>query len=268
MTDKFSQDQRQDDQQYANPASSAREQNVRPGDQPLTVRPRRISEPRPERPSPKPSNEAEQMSQTARRPERQAVEQTGAVRPITRATRETPQQISSTQRLRPLRDPNDPETQRPKPISRVPDETRRQIPIKLDNEPEVVKVTSDTEAPSLNFGRRPNNDKQQVKVSAQNRNAASMAPIFRKEARMTEIPGSRSYPSFLYRISRRGPSKHYRLKGYANKEYVKQRRRHAQKIQNRANMFFWVIIVILFLIFFYWLDPIDRIQELMHLVGM
>ncbi len=156
---------------------------------------------------------------------------------------------------------------RPIPEKLVSDETRRQIPVNVPVSDETIKVSSDTEAASLRY-KTAKNDAPAVVVSARNRNAADMDTIFRKEARMTEIPGSRSYPSFFYRLKRRGPAKQYRLKGYANKEYVKQRRKSQQRIQNRANTFFWVIIVILLLILFYWIDPIDKIQEITHLMGM
>lgn len=147
------------------------------------------------------------------------------------------------------------------------DETKRQTPVKVPVSDQTIKVSSDTEARSLR-GAPQGKSAQPVVVSARNRNAADMDTIFRKEARMTEIPGSRSYPSIFYRLKRRGPAKQYRLKGYANKEYVKQRRKHQQKIQNRANIFFWVVIAILLLVVFYWIDPIDKVQEIMHLIGM
>ncbi len=151
-----------------------------------------------------------------------------------------------------------------KPLS---DETKRQTPVKVPVSDQTIKVSSDTEARSLR-GAPQGKSVQPVVVSARNRNAADMDTIFRKEARMTEIPGSRSYPSIFYRLKRRGPAKQYRLKGYANKEYVKQRRKHQQKIQKCANIFFWVVIAILLLIVFYWIDPIDKVQEIMHLIGM
>lgn len=107
-----------------------------------------------------------------------------------------------------------------------------------------------------------------VKVAARNRQAAEMESIFRKDARITELPQSRSYFSFFSRLKRNGPSKRYRLKGYANREYVKQKRKRNRRIMRRANIIFWVMIALAFLFVFYWLNPIDKIQELLHLFGM
>lgn len=172
--------------------------------------------------------------------------------------------VSYTRKLRPIEMP--PELSAPQTASKpVTDETRRQTPVKPLKQAETVKVSADVPAGNLSGGKR---GETPVKVSSRNRNAAEMESIFRKEARFTEIPGGRSYPGFLFRLKRNGPSKLYRLKGYANQEYVKQQRKHSQKLFKRANIFFWIVVFILFLIIFYWLDPIDKIQEIMHLFGM
>ncbi len=143
-------------------------------------------------------------------------------------------------------------------------ETKRQQALKPPQKVQTVKVSSDAEVPHRGTPQA----KQGVKVAARNRRAAEMESIFRHEARMTELPRSRYYISPFYRLKRHGPSKVYRLKGYANREYVKQKRKQDRKRMKRANLIFWIIIIVLLLILFYWLNPIDKIQELMHLFGM
>lgn len=144
------------------------------------------------------------------------------------------------------------------------DRTKRQHAVKPPEQVQTVKVSSDAKVPLRGAPK----SKQEIKVAARNRQAAEMESIFRHEARMTELPRSRSYFSRIFRLKRNGPAKIYRLKGYANREYVKQRRKRSRRNFKRANLLFWIIVAVIFLVIFYWLNPIDKIQELMHLFGM
>lgn len=144
------------------------------------------------------------------------------------------------------------------------DATKLQHAVKPPDKVQTVKVSSDAKVPR----RAEPKTKQGIRVAARNRQAAEMESIFRHEARMTELPNSRSYFSRLFRLKRNGPSKIYRLKGFANREYVKQQRKRTQRFYKRLNIIFWILVITGLLIVFYWLNPIDKIQELMHLFGM
>lgn len=143
-------------------------------------------------------------------------------------------------------------------------ETKRQDAVKPPEEVSRVKVASDAKVPF----RPRKQDTQGVRIAARNRQAAEMETIFKREARMTELPGSRSYFSYIFRLKRNGPSKVYRLKGYCNREYVKKKRRAERRHIRRANTAFWIVVILLFLVVFYWLDPIDKIQHMLRLFGM
>ena len=148
-------------------------------------------------------------------------------------------------------------------------------PVRRDN----VKVEFDEELPkdstqrmniagSYNFDSKTDSVRVTYRDEKRQADQDSDDEIIRNAARITILESASKPIPWYNRLQRRGPSKEYRLKGFANKEYAKRTRRRKLTYQRWANIIFWVIIVILFLAVYYWLDPVDDINQLMRMLGI
>ncbi len=105
-------------------------------------------------------------------------------------------------------------------------------------------------------------------VRVRDQNVKRSQQVIRNEARMTEVSKKKFYLPLLRRLQRKTPSKRYRLKGFANEEYANQVRAKEKRTKTFVNISFWIVLIVIFLILFYWINPIDRIQRLMELFGI
>jgi hypothetical protein len=106
-----------------------------------------------------------------------------------------------------------------------------------------------------------------ITANAASEKASKGENVIKNPARFTEVI-STSKPNFLSKLQRTGPAKRYRLKGYANKAYADQVRQKEKRNKQLLNTGLWILLVIILLIIFYKINPIDKIQKIKHLFGL
>ena len=97
---------------------------------------------------------------------------------------------------------------------------------------------------------------------------ADNEPVIKNLAKITILNSAKKDIPFFNRFKRKGPNKIYRLKGFANKEYAKQVRKNKQNYIKWANRIFWILLAVTLLIVYYFIDPMERINALKHMLGM
>lgn len=93
-------------------------------------------------------------------------------------------------------------------------------------------------------------------------------PVIKNLAKITILNSAKKKVPFYNRFKRKGPNKRYRLKGFANKEYAKQVRKNKQNYIKWANRIFWILLIITLLVVYYFIDPMEKINALKHMLGM
>ena len=108
----------------------------------------------------------------------------------------------------------------------------------------------------------------QDKLNSSGARKSNKHKVIGKEAKLTILEPAKKRIPWYNSIVRRGPSKEYRLKGYANKQYARQVRIRKKRIMTLSNILFWIIIIVCLLLVYYYIDPIDDYNKFKHMLGM
>ncbi len=152
----------------------------------------------------------------------------------------------------------------------IPTDNTHRVPIvsadmKSVGEVDVPSISTDSSNRSVS-----SRTSNAVKVSYKEDKKANSGDqvIIRNAAKLTILESANKPIPWWNRIQRRGPSKEYRLRGFANKEYAKKVRRRKKTFAFWANIVFWIIMAILIIMLYNWIDPFTRISEYRGLLGL